>query len=142
VIGDKKTSRAVLESAYISAVVSVLVQIFHVDGPHALKEVAVWWGRMAGTSAFRSGVFLHDGPLRTAAEIHGAPEPELSEHEQLVYRAILETSLSEAQTEARSESKPRRLWELDELKQPSQSVELASPQEAPPMKRLAAGAGR
>jgi hypothetical protein len=102
-IGDKKTPRVVLQNAYLLALQSLMVELFHVDEKTADKSVSDWWGHIAISSAMKSGSFLHTDPLQTAAELRGVKERDLSAGEEVIYRRILQESLEEARRDFSSQ---------------------------------------
>jgi hypothetical protein len=120
-IGDKKTPRSVLESAYQKAVRAILIEIFRVDTAVAEEMVSVWWVSLSKTSAVKSGIFLHADPIQTASELCGSEERDLTEDEQIIYRRILRSSMDAA----RSEHEPERA--NDQFSDLKQSVQSASP---------------
>jgi hypothetical protein len=60
--------------AYRRAVRLSLSAFFHKTPSEAQALVRSWWQRMGNGAAFKTGLFMHDEPLKTAAALANACE--------------------------------------------------------------------
>jgi len=58
--------------AYRRAVILCLERFFDKTPADSQEIVSAWWDRMGKDDVFRSGFFMHDEPINTAADLAGA----------------------------------------------------------------------
>jgi hypothetical protein len=66
--------------AYARAVTLCLERFFDKSAAESHEIVTAWWDRMGTGEVFRSGIFMHDEPINTAADLAGGlPAPAIRE---------------------------------------------------------------
>ena len=69
----RRATEAQWRKAYREAVQSVLVAFYRVPERRATDLVDSWWDRLKALQAFQSGIFMHDEPMTTAADLAKLP---------------------------------------------------------------------
>jgi hypothetical protein len=86
------------KAAYRYRVERCVVQFFNVDEERATNLVSEWWARLAKhRRLFRSGLFMHDEPINTAAALLQVKSRRMTKADDLVYEKIVDESLLFAQ---------------------------------------------
>jgi len=112
-IGDKKIPREVRYIAYRNAVAGSLTGLYDLSEEKAWATANSWWDRLLGTSAIKSGIFLHVEPAQTAAELLGIKRQRLDEARTLKYRRILRQSMEQAQIQVLRSDDYRELPQIE-----------------------------
>jgi hypothetical protein len=77
---------------YRSSVQASLETFYAKSKQDATKLVRDWWNRLSLTQAFDSGIFLHAGPMNTAAGIAGVRAIAITGDNRALYHRILDES--------------------------------------------------
>ena len=87
-----RTSESREKAAYKAAVRACLEVFYAKSVPQAESLVEDWWERLAMTSAFKSGIFLHSEPINTAGRIAGREIVEINADNEDAYEQLLKAS--------------------------------------------------
>jgi len=83
----ERTTEAQNRLAFRFAVKACLEEFYR--EPAAESIVSAWWGRISGTSAFKSGYFMHSEPIDTAARLIDKDSVELSADQEVAYDQLV-----------------------------------------------------
>jgi hypothetical protein len=78
--------------AYRRAVRNILCAFFNKSPEEADALVGAWWERMGEGQAYKTGFFMHDEPVNTAADLLGVQAPSIGMLGE-AYKTVLEEAL-------------------------------------------------